>query len=150
MSSKLPLHHLREPLPCDASESPLILIVEDHDTLRSLLVTVLEDVGYRTLTAATVAEAVATVEHYGLDVMSLVITDMYLSTDTFGYPEGYTLYEQWHLVRPALPVLFISGSKEATYLPAVRSGVVPLLMKPFTMEAVIARVEALLSHVHMP
>lgn len=115
-----------------------ILIVEDNDTLRSTLEMVFQEQGRDVLTAAGMDEATAIVDQYGLENFSLIILDVYLSGKR-DVPEGYLLYEQWIAEEPMLPCLLISGSRDAAALPAVVIGSLPLLMKPFTIDALLAQ-----------
>ena len=126
------------------SLAPMILIVEDHATLRRSLAMIMQANGYRVLTAATAEEATSVVWHHGLETFSLIISDIYLSGQG-APPEGYGLYEQWSAQCSTLSYLLISGSENAKALPAVRTGAVPLLMKPFGMEALLTQIEALLT-----
>ena len=136
--------------PPSESESPLILIVDDDPTLLQVLAMGLEDQGYRVLMASSQDEATHIVDQCGIAALGLVIADMYLSSSTSAKPEGYQLYETWMKARPSLPILFISDAKAATFLPAVLSGAVPLLVKPFTSDELLARVAALVAREHTP
>ncbi len=109
-----------------------ILIVEDNDALRSILKQILQEEGYRVVSASRMEAAQALVECYDLEVFNVVIIDVYLEGGQ-DIPEGYHLYEAWIAEYPILRCLLISGSRDAATLPAVRTGAVPLLMKPFTI-----------------
>ena len=125
------------------SFAPMILIVEDHKTLRRSLAMIMQANGYRVLTAATAEEATTLVCHHGLEAFDLVISDIYLNGQG-SHPEGYGLYKQWSEQCSTLPYLLMSGSEKAKALPEVRTGMVPLLMKPFAMAALLAWIETLL------
>ncbi len=120
------------------TRSVSMLIVEDNDALRLTLELVFQEQGYHVLTASGMDEAIALVDAYGLETFGLIILDVYLGGQR-DVPEGYLLYERWVADDPALPCLLISGSPDASALPAVEAGVLPLLAKPFTIDALLAQ-----------
>jgi FixJ family two-component response regulator len=69
-------------------------------------------------------------QQVGSATIWLVIADIHLTARRQAY-EGYHLYERWHTCYPELPFLFIRGSPDGQELPAVRTGAVQLLSKPF-------------------
>jgi CheY-like chemotaxis protein len=98
---------------------PTILVVDDEEPMRRYMSRVMEDGGYRCLTARDGVEALLLVELDRFPVQ-LVITDV--SMPRMSGPElAAHLATRPH--RP--PVLFVSGDDEGTDLPA------PLLRKPF-------------------
>ena len=132
-------------LPQDSPPEPLaVLVVEDEESVRLVVQAVLEDAGYEVSTAATVGEATRLIQQSSLDYFSLVISDIYL-TGQRTQPDGYYFYETYSAMFPDLSFLLMSAASNAADLPGVRSGAVPLLMKPFTIEALLGRVQALLT-----
>jgi DNA-binding NtrC family response regulator len=119
-----------------------ILIVEDNATLRRLFENVLQQQGYQTSTAASMAEAEAFRQQHGLTRIRLVIADIQLSADPQGR-EGYALYEQWSRLQPGLPFLLMSGDPGSRTLPAIRTGAVQFLAKPFPIQALLDAVQSL-------
>jgi two-component system cell cycle sensor histidine kinase/response regulator CckA len=108
----------------------VILVVEDDDALRRVLVRVLGDAGHDVLAAADGEEALALVEDGPLD---LVVADVVLPR--LGGP---ALGERLRARRPGLPLVFISGWSDA----AAEGEGVAILPKPFTMrelEEVVSR-----------
>jgi DNA-binding NtrC family response regulator len=130
------------PLEDAPRRQPTILLVDDDKTYCRLLSLILTGQGYRVVTATTVQEAEGALHHPGPRALDLVITDIRL-TNTPQAREGLLLFERWTVVYPTLPFLLISGYPGIT-LPAVRSGVVPFLGKPFAIRTFLQRVEMLL------
>ena len=132
---------------CEDRERPTettILIVEDDESVQHLLQEALSLRGYRVITAGTVAEAEAHLQRQNAGAIGLVVTDVHLTADPRGQ-EGYTLYQRWSTVRPTLHFLVISGDPDSLALPAIRSGTVPFLPKPFTLETFLNVVQALVA-----
>ena len=100
---------------------PLVLIVDDEDLVRSVLVRSLAREGYGVVPAAGRREAVDLMAQHGRP-LDLAIIDMHL--DGMG---GESLADLLHLRQPELPVLFITGD-----MVTERRGEGPLLTKPFS------------------
>jgi DNA-binding NtrC family response regulator len=83
-----------------------------------------------------VQEAEDTLQQFGAAALGLVITDIQLTTDRQAR-EGYMLYQRWRASYPALPFLLISGDPASQTLPAIRTGAVHFLPKPFTMSELL-------------
>lgn len=114
---------------------PLALIVEDTPQISALLARLLEQQGYRTLTAATLAAA----------VRSLAMTRPQLITLDLQLPDGSGI-DLLALLRadPAtvsLPVVVISGSLEDA--PEVVVQAQAVLAKPFAFSDLVAAVRGL-------
>ncbi len=116
-----------------------VLVVDDEQAIRTIVVEVLEELGYRTLAAADAAAGLALLQS---DVpVDLLVSDV-------GLPNGMNgrqLADAARLLRPGLRVLFITGYAETAVLGA--SGLPPgmqLLTKPFTIDRLTGRVEAVL------
>lgn len=82
---------------------PTILVVEDNDAIRSLIVMVLED-DYRIVTAADVASAFELAESER--VLDLAISDINLPGGT-----GPELIGRIAVLHPAMKAVFISGGR---------------------------------------
>jgi DNA-binding NtrC family response regulator len=107
-----------------------ILIVEDDLGVQAALAEVLRLENYSLTIVGTMLEAEDALERLGSARICLVIADLHLTARLQGY-EGYQLYERWHCRSPQLSFLFISGSPVSRDLPAVRTGAVRFLGKPF-------------------
>jgi PAS domain S-box-containing protein len=120
----------------------IILVVEDEEQVRRLVVQILERAGYRVLVAADGLQAVALVRSQNVTV-DLAVLDVVMPG--LGGPETYTelLKHQANLA-----VLFSSGyadsSRFASRIPAGHT----LLRKPYAREELLERVRAALDETH--
>lgn len=116
----------------------LILVVEDDDTVRQLVLAVLGEAGYRTISCDGPHEAI---DHLaGSVAIDLMISDV-------GLPglNGRQLAEIARAMRPELPVLFITGYAETAamrgqFLAAGMS----ILAKPFPLDELASTVDTIL------
>ncbi|MGQ9669919.1 MAG: response regulator [Desulfosoma sp.] len=114
--------------------SETILVVEDEEALREMVLEVLSENGYNVVTAASGAEALEVLE--GMPKVDLVVTDVVM-------PEMNGAALSRHLAEkaPLLPVLFISGYTEDQL--AHRGILLPdvhFLAKPFSPEKLLETV----------
>ena len=123
----------------DARGSETVLVTEDEEAVRSLIIRALESEGYTVLPARHGRDALALArEHAGK--IDLLVTDVIM-------PEmgGRELVEQLSAVRPGMRVLYISGY---TNREIDRSGMLDaeaaFLPKPFTGSALTRAVRAAL------
>jgi len=82
----------------------MILVVEDEPDLRDLVTQLLQSRGYKIVSAANGAEALAQWEQHKKEIQ-LVLTDMVM-------PDGMTgrlLAERLHAQSPRLPIIYTSG-----------------------------------------
>ena len=126
------------------SDAPLhgsatILLVEDEASLRSLLTMVLQKFGYTVLAAQDSTEAIqVSAQHAG--PIHLLVTDVVLPDLS-----GRQLAEQLASVRPAMPVLYMSGyTDDAIVRYGVLAGKTAFLQKPFTTMALARKVRDIL------
>jgi CheY-like chemotaxis protein/nitrogen-specific signal transduction histidine kinase len=115
-----------------------ILLVEDDESVRSVLRRALESEDYTVVEAASGADAVALVDRESFD---LVITDMIMPQST-----GRAVVEQIRVRRPGLPALFVSGYPEQ-HLAGLRldsQSIDAYLAKPFRIDDVLATITRLL------
>ncbi|ONG58918.1 hybrid sensor histidine kinase/response regulator [Pseudoroseomonas deserti] len=116
-----------------------VLVVDDEPTLRMLLRTVLEDLGY---TALEAADGAGGLEHLRAEQrIDLLVTDVGLP----GGMNGRQMADAGRALRPGLPVLFITGYAESVVIGEgqLEPGM-HLMTKPFAMEALAGRIQALL------
>jgi CheY-like chemotaxis protein len=120
--------------------SQTVLVVDDEPSVRLLIREVLGDLGYHVLEAETGAAALDVMQAAGR--VDLLVTDVGLP----GGMNGRQLADAALSDRPALKVLFITGYAEKAVI-----GDGPLqpplyiLTKPFTLEALGARVEQIIT-----
>lgn len=113
-----------------------ILVVEDDNIVRMLIVDVLEELEYTVLEAADAAEALSVVED-GTHV-DLMMTDQ-------GLPDmkGTELATRVRAIRPQLPVLFASGYSENIDVPEGMYSI----GKPFSIDDLRDKVKSILGQV---
>ena len=119
-------------------DAVIILIVEDEPPIRRLLRTTLGAHEYRTIEAATGAEALSGLRHHRPD---LVLLDL-------GLPDvdGLQLLSQIRKLSPVPIVVLSSRGDEAAKVTALDSGADDYVTKPFGAEELMARIRAGLRH----
>jgi CheY-like chemotaxis protein len=131
--------HPDAPIPVQAHErNEVVLVVEDEAIVRELIVDVLRDLGYRTLTA-----------HDGPSGLEILLSDdrIDLLVTDIGLPglNGRQIADAARLRRPSLKVLFMTGYAENA---AISSGFLlpgmALITKPFAMDTLAARIQDIL------
>lgn len=116
-----------------------ILIVEDDLGVQAALSEALSLEDQPRIIVATVEAAEAVLQRVRVVTIRLVMADIHLTSDLQACG-GYHLYECWHRRYPLLPFLLISGSPIGRDLPAVRTGEVRLLDKPFALDDLLQAV----------
>lgn len=115
----------------------MILVVDDEAPLRRLLSTGLEGYGYQVLAAASGQEAITLIAQRKPD---LVVLDINLGSE----PDGLQVcrrVREWSRV----PIIVLSArGDEATKVQALDAGADDYLTKPFGMEELRARIQAVL------
>jgi CheY-like chemotaxis protein len=108
------------------AETATILVVEDEPDLRDVVADLLEDLGYRTLVAASGAAALRLL--YNDRGIDMVFTDLVMP----GPVDGLTLAEEARRLYPGIRIVFTSGYAEH---PALRNRLPKrseiLLRKPY-------------------
>jgi two-component system, cell cycle sensor histidine kinase and response regulator CckA len=124
----------------DCTAGASILIVEDDVAVRTSVRRLLERYGYQVLEAPGGNQALTAIAE-SARVIDLVISDMVM-------PEmsGLELRERLRDLRPALPVLLMSGySEEAITRMGSPGSLGPLIEKPFTVQGILQKVKEALS-----
>jgi CheY-like chemotaxis protein len=118
-----------------------ILVAEDEPSLRALVRTTLEELGYKVVTAPDGEQAVRVFQEQGHDV-GLVLMDVVMPK--LGAREAY---ERISEQRPGVRVLLMTGyAPESTRLGEIVDGQrVQVLEKPFTPRALAAKVRSVLN-----
>jgi two-component system, cell cycle sensor histidine kinase and response regulator CckA len=123
-----------------AGNGETILVVEDETMVGRLMQRVLENNGYRVLTAKN-GDAALGIMRQNLHLIDMLLTDVVMPG-----LNGRELYDRIIEMRPELPVLFMSGYTTDTI---ARHGVLDdemnFLPKPFTVEALIENVQRTLA-----
>lgn len=116
-----------------------ILLVEDEEPLRKVIIELLSQIGYNVLSAANGKEAMELAQTYPGKI-HLLITDVIM-------PEiaGPELAEELCAVRRNLKVIYISGYADGSLAPegVLRPGTV-LVSKPFSVRTLSAKMREVL------
>ncbi len=122
-----------------ATQGETVLVIDDEPLVRMLVTDVLREQGYIVIESHDGPSGLKVVE--SVLRIDLLITDIGLP----GGLNGRQVAEKARTLRPELKVLFISGFAEKA---AIKHGhadaAISVLTKPFTMEALAARVKGLL------
>ncbi len=127
--------HFLRAIPMSTPEST-ILVVEDDDIVRMLIVDVLEELDFKVLEAADGESALNTLRDQS-KLIDLMMTD-------HGLPDmiGSELAEKARQMRPSLPVLFASGYAENIDVPADMH----VIGKPFSIDQLRDKVKGILGN----
>jgi CheY-like chemotaxis protein len=116
-----------------------ILLVEDEPMVRELAREVLEEYGYRVLTAANGRDGLQVCEEFA-DRIELIVTDVIMPQMS-----GRELAEKARRLRPDAHVLYMSGFTDDA---VVRHGVIAddfcFIQKPFSPDALARKVREIL------
>ena len=125
--------------PLELSAGEMILVVEDEATIRMLIAEMLEDSGYRVVTAADGPSALSVLRSDAQ--IDLLLSDVGLP----GGLNGRQVADAARVTRPDLKVLFITGYAENA---AVGNGLLAhgmqVITKPFDIAALVAKVRGML------
>ena len=114
-----------------------ILVVDDEETVRSVLMRMLRSFGYEAVTAANGQEAVD-LFLAGRDDFRAVLLDL-----TMPELDGAETFREIHRLRPALPVILMSGYSEHDAVSRFGAqGLAGFLQKPFQPDVLRARLAA--------
>jgi len=122
-----------------------VLIVEDEAQVRVLAEAVLQGAGYETLSAATVAEALAVI-HSDRDI-DVVFADIRLMDQPEG---GLQVGQGAAQSRPGLPVVYTTGRGVTDGMIALFAEPNAFLAKPYTPEQLIGTVADVLRSTGAP
>lgn len=122
-----------------AEAGETVLVVEDEPVVRSLIVEVLEDLGYRTMEAVDGPEGLKLLQ--SRQRIDLLVTDV-------GLPglNGRQLADAARERRPNLKVLFITGYAEnATLAAGFLDPGMQMITKPFAVDALAQKIRSIIS-----
>jgi DNA-binding NtrC family response regulator len=116
-----------------------ILLVDDEEALRTVVVDLLSQLGYQMLSAASGAHALKVAGEYSGKI-DLLMTDVAMD----GLP-GPELAETLLKTRPGMKVVFISGFADGSFAweGILRPGMV-LVQKPFSIKVLSAKLREVL------
>jgi two-component system cell cycle sensor histidine kinase/response regulator CckA len=122
-----------------------VLVVEDDDTVRKLVTTMLSNAGYKVLSPATPDEALGICADREVRI-DLLLTDLVLP-----HTDGTAVAQQATLQRPDIKVLFMSGYTEHAVLRRQAfDDSTPFLQKPFTQSMLADKVRQILESENRP
>jgi PAS domain S-box-containing protein len=117
----------------------LVLIVDDEDLVRELVAEVLQDAGFKVMTARNGAEGLAACEGL-IDDLSAVVLDFIMPV-----MDGAETFKRLREIRPDLPILVASGfAGEQETGDMLSQGNADFLTKPFRREALLGKLDALI------
>jgi len=126
-------------LPAAETIKGTILLVEDEVPLRILIRTVLAEAGHNVVEAANGAEALQLCDKFS-EPIDLLLTDVVMPRMS-----GPELMEKLQISRSRLPVLFMSGYDRDLINRMALDADANFLPKPFTPEALLAKIGELLA-----
>jgi hypothetical protein len=116
-----------------------ILVIEDDEAFRRVVVTILERGGFHVLSVRDFAAAIEIIESD--QRIDLLLTDVGMPAGT---PHGLSIAQMAKTRRPRLKVLYMSGSYDSGQIGAMIDGAL-FLSKPFRPERLIQTVETALA-----
>jgi PAS domain S-box-containing protein len=114
-----------------AAKGETLLVAEDDDSVREVVVDMLERAGYRVLTAPDGERAVAMFREHQA-VIDLVLLDVVMPKLS-----GPDAFEEMRAIKPSLRAVFTSGYADAANFRAVRLTGAPLVPKPYERAALL-------------
>jgi DNA-binding NtrC family response regulator len=120
------------------SAAPLILVIDDEESVRNLIGRVLERAGYRALLAADGNEGLALFDHHR-DEIRLVVLDFHLPGDP-----GERTFDELLKRKPNLRVVLVTGDHSAELGADARQYLACMLFKPFTTAQLMLEVNAVM------
>ena len=118
--------------------SETILVVEDDDSLRAVVRTILRRAGYTAVEAQNGGEALLVCEEHPAPI-HLLLTDIVMPR-----MNGPRLAERLANLRPQMRVMFMSGSDEALELHGLIEAGAAFLRKPITPDSLLRKVRGVL------
>ncbi|HEX7078782.1 MAG TPA: PAS domain S-box protein [Candidatus Eisenbacteria bacterium] len=116
-----------------------VLVIEDEDAVRRLIVAVLQGAGYAVLEAAGALDAI------GHASDSATPIDLILSDLVMPGLNGREVVERVEMLRPDVPKLYMSGyTNDAIVRRGIETGDAPFLQKPFSPAVLLRRVREIL------
>lgn len=118
-----------------------ILVIDDEQTMQDLLKLMLEGAGYTVLSAASGEEGIRRIRAGEVD---FVILDVLL-----GGVDGFTACAEIRRFTP-VPILMLTAiaGSEADKVKGLRAGADDYMIKPFSQQELLARIEAILRRTH--
>jgi CheY-like chemotaxis protein len=132
---------IRERMPEQGTET--ILIVDDETIVLSLAHSMLTRYGYTVLAAHSGDEALHFFEVWPNQQVDIAVLDIVMPA-----MDGFELAERLRVIRPTLPILYMSAYSARTELRPEHARGVPYLAKPFTSVSLIRKIREMLDKPH--
>jgi excisionase family DNA binding protein len=114
-----------------------ILVIDDEETIRSLLKETLEELGHTVVTVGTASEGLELVKQRDFD---LVFLDLKMPG-----MDGAELFRQIKAIKPKLPVTIITGYPDSEMMARVLAqGPFGVMSKPFSESDIVSAVNSFL------
>lgn len=114
-------------------QSRLILVVEDNEDIRAVVLQQLAKLGYRTIAATNAGEAMRYIDSGA--PLDLLFTDIVMP----GGMSGYDLAREARRARPDMRILFTSGFPGAVFPDTLEHDPKTMLSKPYRMQELASR-----------
>lgn len=119
-----------------------ILVIDDEDYIRSLLMDLLRAPNRRIIAAASASKAIEWVEEQSFD---LILTDIHMPD-----LDGFELIRRVHQKKPNIPIITITAyASTDSAIEALRAGAYDYITKPFVNEELVRIVENALRAQHL-
>jgi DNA-binding response OmpR family regulator len=118
--------------------APLVLVIDDEESVRTLIGRVLERRGYRTLRAVDGKEGLALFDLHR-DEIRLVVLDFHLPGDP-----GERTFDELLKRKASLRVVLVTGDHSADLGQDARQYLACMLLKPFTTAELMLAVSAVM------
>jgi two-component system, NtrC family, response regulator AtoC len=125
------------PISIAETHSPRVLVIDDDDSVRTVIRYLLESFGYTCETAPDGRSGLARFDEGG---WNLVLTDLAMPDMS-----GWDVIEAIRHRAPTMPILVVTAFTDLTVLQRARESRVPVIAKPFRLEALKAAVAEALS-----
>jgi len=131
-----------EPAAASPDARPVVLVVEDEDSLRGMLALVLDSAGFEAVLCPEGTTAVATLD--GRDRLDAALLDLRMP----GIPGTEVLARiRRHSLHHAMPVIAMSAYSDESQARELRAqGATEFLPKPFAVAEVIAALQRVMGH----
>lgn len=129
------MRNLSDEMMTESSGTENILVVEDEEMTRSMIVEILQELGYAVLDAPNAETAIEISDAYDDDIQ-LLLTDVIMPL-----MNGKQLYNQLAMSRPTMKVLFMSGYTDNMLAPyGILEDNIHFLQKPFSVKTLTQKV----------
>jgi len=121
----------------ESSSAGVVLVVDDHELVCNLIVTLLEGHGFNVLTASTGPDAIELLSTH-IKSIGCVIQDLSMPKMS-----GTEVIAELHRIRPDIPVIVVSADHEAVARPQLAGlDIAGYVQKPFDADILTAKVRA--------